>query len=110
MAVEDPPVVTRPHSAEDLDEVFDALAHPYRRAIIENLDWGEPRTLDDLANVVADEADSASVTDVRISLVHNHLPRLAKADVITYDAEERVAELDDAVTERAVLSAVHETV
>lgn len=109
MATDNATIVARPHSAEDLDEVFDVLAHQYRRAIIEELDWGEPQTLDDLAALIADGDDSTTVTNARIALVHNHFPRLVAADVITYDAEEQVAELDDAVAERAVLTAIHES-
>ena len=107
MAVDNATVIARPHSAEDLDEVFDALAHQYRRVIIEGLEWGEPRSLDDLVDMVADEDASSTATDVRIALVHNHLPYLEAAGVITYDDDEaQMAELDDAVAERAVLTAI----
>ncbi|MCU4801549.1 helix-turn-helix domain-containing protein [Halobacteria archaeon HArc-gm2] len=107
MTADDTTVVARPHSAEELDEVFDALAHRYRRAIIQRLEWGEPATLDDLVTLITDRDDSAAASDVRTALVHNHLPRLAETDVITYDAETHVTELDDAVAERAILAAVH---
>lgn len=109
MGTDNATIVARPHSAEDLDEVFDVLAHRYRRVIIGELDWGEPQTLDDLVAMVADGDDSATAADVRVSLVHTHLPKLADAGVITYDAEAKVAELDDAVAERAVLTAIHES-
>lgn len=109
MTTDNGAVLARPHSAEDLDEVFEVLAHEYRRTIVGELGWGETQSLDDLVALVAEEADGApSATDIRLSLVHNHLPRLAKADVITYDDEAKVAELDDAVAERAVLAAVSE--
>ncbi|SFR86448.1 hypothetical protein SAMN05216559_0221 [Halomicrobium zhouii] len=106
MTADNTTVVARSHSAEDLDEVFDALAHRYRRAIIEVMEWGEPATLEDLVTLITDSDDSAAASDVRTALVHNHLPRLAEADVITYDAEARVAELDDAAAERSILAAI----
>jgi|AntDeeMetagen681_2_1112603.scaffolds.fasta_scaffold09845_2 hypothetical protein len=109
MTTEDTTVVARPHSAEDLDDVFDVLAHRYRRAIIEHMEWGEPATLADLVATLSDEDDSVAASDVRVALVHTHLPRLVDADVITYDADRRVAELDDAVAERAILSAIQES-
>ena len=107
MPADDATVVARPHSAEDLDDVFEVLAHRYRRVIIGELDWGEPQALDDLVELIAGGDDSTTPTDVRVALVHNHLPKLVQTDVITYDAEAQVVELDDAVAERAVLSAVH---
>jgi len=108
MTTDDTTVVARPHTAEDLDDVFDVLAHRYRRTIVEHMEWGEPATLADLVALITDEDDSAAAGDVRIALVHTHLPRLVDADVITYDADRRVAELDDAVAERAILSAIRE--
>lgn len=107
MPTDNTAVVARPHSAEDLDDVFDALAHRYRRAVIEAMEWGEPATLEDLVALITDRHEDAAAGDVRVALVHNHLPRLAEADVITYDTEAQVAELDDAVAERAILTAVH---
>lgn len=107
MATDDARVPERTHSAEDLDEVFDTLAHESRRAIIEGLERGEQRHLDDLVDLLVDESAAVTRTDVRVALIHNHLPRLQAADVITYDDETQVVELEDAVAERAVLAAIN---
>ena len=106
MAAEDGTAITRPHSSADLDTVFDALSHAYRRAVVAHLEWGEPATLAELAEAVATRVDDATVEEARIQLAHCHLPHLDEADVVTYDADEQVCELDDAVAVRAVLSSV----
>lgn len=106
MAADDATVLSRPHSSADLDTVFDALSSAYRRAVVAELDWGEPATLDELAEVVAARVDDATAEHARLRLAHCHLPHLAEADVVTYDADDQVCELDDAVAARAVLSAV----
>jgi hypothetical protein len=94
------------HSAEDLDDLFGALSHRYRRSIIEHLEWGEPRSLDELVAGVVEQFVDATARTGRSSLVHNHLPRLAAAGVIAYDEAAGIAELDDAVAERTVLAAI----
>lgn len=79
----------------DIDTTFDILSSPVRRTIIAVLhqtDTIERRRLTaTLATLETDVVDDDAVTEasrrMRVSLHHNHLPRLAEGDLITYDGE-----------------------
>ncbi|WP_254862069.1 DUF7344 domain-containing protein [Halovivax gelatinilyticus] len=79
-----------------LDDALALLSnHRRRRTLMTVLDHGEPLTLPDVADEVAiDEHDRPlteispeTVTNVYISIYHDHLPRLVDAGLVTYDQE-----------------------
>lgn len=78
------------------DELFDVLARERRRHVLRCLlERAEPVALGELASAVArreaETADEAPPLDrVRMSLYHTHLPRLADAGAVKYDAEREV--------------------
>ena len=92
----------------DLNEVFDVLAHRHRRAVIDELAMGGPRSVGELAERLADRDVAASASDAELSLVHRHLPKLDDGGVIRYDTADRRCRLDGARTERAVLAAARD--
>lgn len=79
--------------------LFEVLRDPRRRQVVDVL---EDRTtqvsLDDLASRLAtcerwidgDGTSDSAVEDVALSLHHVHLPRLATAGIVEYDAESNV--------------------
>ncbi|MFC4439156.1 MULTISPECIES: DUF7344 domain-containing protein [Natrialbaceae] len=77
------------------------LSDPDRRDLLSRLEPGEPTTVDELVRDIATRNRDASIDDVDrtvvrridISLVHNHLPRLADHGVITYAPAERIVVL-----------------
>lgn len=81
-----------------LDRIFDLLASRRRRYVLYHLDETDTDvvTLDEVAERVAawerkwDGLDDRERDDhrehVRVALHHNHLPRLANAGLIDYDA------------------------
>lgn len=81
-----------------IDELHAVLAEPRRRHAIDVLATHQSLSLDDLATAVAEREangqsaaaeDSANVDRVRVALHHSHLPRLAAAGIVSYDAERR---------------------
>lgn len=84
--------MSSPLATERLTTAFDVLADPRRRYLLSILDErSEPIALDALATELAvRERGSPVVTDeqvrtVTIELVHNHVPRLVDAGVVTDD-------------------------
>ena len=77
----------------NLETSFDLLSHPLRRHIIAILNDTQSMSRQELtAILVAIEAEDGTEDaqlrrQIRIALHHNHLPKLADADVITYDEE-----------------------
>lgn len=75
--------------SQDVDTVFDLLAHSYRRRVLAALaDADDALTLDSLAEEVVARAPDLGPADeepVRVSLHHVHLPKLAAADVVAYE-------------------------
>lgn len=81
-----------------IDELHAVLADPRRRRVLDVLATRESPSLDDLARAVAEREangrsvgadDPANVDRVRLTLHHCHLPRLAAAGIVYYDAERR---------------------
>jgi len=85
-------------------EFHDALANERRRRALTALrEADEPLLLTDLARDVAQRETSdgtgrpadETVQRCRISLYHSHLPKLAAAGLLTFDADEKEAVLTD---------------
>ena len=88
----------RPWSGEsfpeilELDNVFEALSHPRRRYLLYTLLEDDEWSLWEIAEKIAswesepqDPPPSADpITDVYISLYHNHIPKLVDADIIAF--------------------------
>lgn len=69
-----------------LDDVFDALAHAYRRFALVYLDGSsQPVSSRSLAVSLAEWDEGASVDRVHSSLHHAHLPKLESAGFVDYD-------------------------
>lgn len=112
-------------------ETLQVVSRPRRRYVLYLLLENERANLEELSlqiaawerNVSVSSVDEDDRKAVVVALVHNHLPRLADADIVEYDARsgdvvrgtefedvrsvvERVRELDDEgeVTERSVAS------
>lgn len=66
-------------------EWYDVLRHPRRIHLLAALE-DEPRTLEELADAVA-AREPAGRGEIRIALVHNHLPRLADHGILEWDGE-----------------------
>ncbi|MFC4436602.1 MULTISPECIES: DUF7344 domain-containing protein [Natrialbaceae] len=81
-------------------EWHDTLRHPRRIRLLEVLRSGESSlTLTELTGAVArreatDQPDGQLFREIRISLVHNHLPRLTECGVLEWN-DETVALADD---------------
>lgn len=80
------------------DTIHDLLAHQRRRSVIACLTDHQSLTLPDLADAVAREEHGTPVTEipeddilhVYLTLWHIHIPKLAEADVVTYNQERDV--------------------
>lgn len=69
-----------------LTQAFEALADPYRRALLVALSESNPQNDDDLDPlnlVVTGDADSLAVTEAE--LIHIHLPKLTHMGFIHWD-------------------------
>lgn len=88
-------------SMSRLDETFDLLTHPHRRYILYYLTRESERVeIETLATAIAtwDGGHTGTDrrtdrTDVAIALHHIHLPKLADAGIITFDANTGCIEL-----------------
>ena len=83
---------------DTLSEVFDALGEFRRRyALYALADADGPLDIETLAERVAEreagrsDADGDRVDRVRLTLVHNHLPKLVNAGLIEYDSANETA-------------------
>lgn len=90
------------------DELFNVLSHPYRRFMLQYLlTAGEPTLVSELTTeLVAWESQRATsdrIGDDRqgigVTLRHCHLPKMAEADVIRYDAAQQTVTLGDRTDE-----------
>ncbi|SEW22180.1 DUF7344 domain-containing protein [Natrinema salifodinae] len=86
----------RDASAETLDDAFALLANQRRRLLLEVMrTYDEELTLPDAAEEVAiretghnvTNISPEHVTEVYLSLYHDHLPRLVDAGLLEYDQE-----------------------
>ena len=86
-----------------LDELLDALGHSTRRRILSHLRDHGVASLDELATQVAawesgappDEVPAEQRDRAAATLAHTHLPKLAEAGCIEYDARSRTARYGD---------------
>lgn len=81
-----------PRASERLpaaDALLDTLRHPIRRAAIQYFERLGRReaALDELVAHVTEVCRSESPDEVRIQLVHSHLPKLADREWLEYDTE-----------------------
>lgn len=81
-------------ATENLDTVFDLFCNSRRRYLLDYLFTvdGDVVEFEDTVNAVykyetagMETGDHSSREDVRITLHHNHLPRLANAGILDYD-------------------------
>lgn len=81
------------------DEFFAVLSHPSRRFVLSALqDHQAPVSIETLAMELADWHDQRPVSepagadgdDLKLSLVHTHLPKIADAGLVDYDASRQV--------------------
>ena len=82
------------HDDKHLNDLFDALSAGRRREILDILShqFG-PIHLETLAGeIVAEDGQPPSTVSVQIELYHVHLPKLANAGLIEYDATEHLVE------------------
>lgn len=75
----------------DVEDRLYLLSSPARRAVLAVLaDHASPMTLGDIAAEMAatgaDASADADYRDLEVVLHHNHLPRLAEAGLVEYDA------------------------
>ncbi|WP_139172756.1 DUF7344 domain-containing protein [Halopelagius longus] len=99
-----------------LDELFDVLSHRHRRFVLDTLLTAAlpvpvKELTTDLVEWEANRPVSGRSGDERdgieISLVHNHLPKMADAGFVRYDAADRTVTLADRTDEvRPYLQAV----
>lgn len=79
---------TRPVDEMVQNRLCEALAHPYRRTVLQALST-TPLTIDELTSQVVRDSDADGEdeerTRVLTSLHHVHLPKLADADLVEWD-------------------------
>ena len=89
-------------STEVLDEIFDALSHPYRRRILTRLHDHNPRDESSFStDSVADDTDDED--RLLLEIHHQHLPKLAEAGFVDWDREEKVVRRGPRIAEIAPL-------
>lgn len=88
----------------ELDAVLVALAHPYRRFLLQYLDAPEREvTITELAAAISQEAgpdafpggEPQGIDTVETSLYHAHLPKLAEIDVVEFEQDEGTVQLTE---------------
>lgn len=91
-------------------ECYDVLRHPRRLRILEVLGTYRARlslatlTTEIVERETVDVSNGQARHDVRVSLVHNHLPRLAEYDIVEFDTETGVELVDESPVHPADLS------
>jgi len=90
----DPQSFDREGTVPPPDDLFRALANDKRRRLLTVLDDEEPTGLDDLTDVLVGweatidgPAGPDEWAQVKIELVHAHLPLLSDAGLVTHDTE-----------------------
>lgn len=81
----------------NVDTRFELCANAQRRAVLTTLDpEGPPVAVADLARQVAAQktestpdavTESPQVQRIYVSLIHNHVPKLANAEVVSFDED-----------------------
>jgi hypothetical protein len=81
-------MVSYDHSSHTLDEVCRILSHRCRRQLLTYLSRkeGDVADLDEIVTYLSAEDDEAIPAEqIRLSLVHIHLPKLADYGTVEYD-------------------------
>lgn len=90
------------------DELFEVLSHPHRRAILHYLHNSDtPASVRDLTAELVTWTERRTASDrtgddrdvVEGALVHNHLPRMAEAGLVSYDDARQTVTLADRTAE-----------
>ncbi|WP_436911385.1 DUF7344 domain-containing protein [Halosimplex marinum] len=90
----------------DADTVIDLCRDKDRRIVLAVLaDRGQPETLDALAeavverndDIIATEPSDETVTRIKTSLYHCHVPKLAEAGLVTFDADRELVEPNEGI-------------
>lgn len=95
-------------------ECYDVFRHPRRLRILEILGTRRRRlSLSEMTTAIVDDEhvdvpNGQARHEVRTSLVHNHLPRLAERDIVDWDDESGVELVDDPPVDPADLSGLLE--
>lgn len=87
----------------ELNNTFDLLSHPHRRYVLYYLTKEfEVVDIETLAAMIAKWDEGQTATDwsdsrdtIEIALYHTHLPKLADAGIITFDADTGSIELNE---------------
>ncbi|WP_276300377.1 DUF7344 domain-containing protein [Halorussus lipolyticus] len=82
---------------ERIDRSCDLLSSSYRRHVIYALQADGPASVGELADAVVSAGIADEHERAMASLVHNHLPKLAEFDVVTYDGPNDEVSLDDGI-------------
>lgn len=92
---------SRRTEGRDRDELFDVLTHQRRRRVLALLRGTDgPASLSEVAaELAADEACDDPAERVEISLYHRHVPKLAAAGLVAFDADRRTLTLAAPVPE-----------
>ena len=111
-------MVLAPENSFNIDGLESLLTDSRRRAVLELLAAHHSLTLTELAEAIAEREQGMGLTDIqaetveriRISLHHNHLPKLADANLIVYayGAPGHWAILPDSVQRDRIQSAIHD--
>ncbi|PCR90048.1 DUF7344 domain-containing protein [Natrinema ejinorense] len=92
-------------------ECYDILRHPVRLRLLEVLGCRQTRpSLSELATELAERPTGTPAStrhEVRVSLVHNHLPRLEEFDIVDWD-DDGIGLVDDPPVRPADLSVLLE--
>lgn len=99
----------------DPDSLFDTLADTSRRRVLAALFDTRTRSVNDLARTLADpdgqpgdrqpsESSTDAVERYHLRLHHVHLPRLADAGLVSYDADQSVVELTASQASRETMT------
>ncbi|WP_049928424.1 DUF7344 domain-containing protein [Halopiger goleimassiliensis] len=86
-----------------LDTVFDLLSQPRRRYVLYYLLENERAAIDELARAVAraergtslEKGDGSGTSEIEISLVHRHVPKLETTDIVEYDPQDDTVAMGD---------------
>ena len=90
------------------DELFDVLSHSRRRFTLQHLQTAEtPLPVGELARELQSWENDQTVSPgggtgqdtIEISLLHSHLPKMAEAGLVSYDATQQMVTLGDRTDE-----------
>ena len=89
----------------DPDTIYTLVADSQRRHLLDALQQVRSATVAECARMIAARDRNAPLLEedardrIQLSLVHNHLPRLADYDVVEYNAERGEVQVGDAFEE-----------